>query len=58
MVTAHELNDLNSWKLNRYDKDVTEFNLDDYIYEKESVNDKALDIIKSVKENGVKGTAD
>ena len=58
MVTAHELNDLNSWKLNRYDKDVTEFNLDDYIYEKESVKDKALDIIKSVKENGVKGTAE
>lgn len=58
MVTAHELNDLNSWKLNRYDKDVTEFNLDDYIYEKESVKDKALDILKSVKENGVKGTAE
>ena len=58
MVTAHELNDLNSWKLNRYDKDVTEFNLDDYIYKKETVKNKAMDILKSVKENGVKDTAE
>ena len=58
-ITAVELSSLsNNWKLNRYDKDVTEFNLDDYIYEKESVKDKALDILKSVKENGVKGTAE
>lgn len=58
MVTANELNDLNSWKLNRYDKDVTEFNLDDYIYEKETVKEKALDVLNSVNENGIKGTAE
>ena len=58
MITANELNDLNSWKLNRYDKDVTEFNLDDYIYEKKSKKDKALDVLKKVKDKGVKGAAE
>ena len=55
MVTANELSNLNSWKLNRYDKDVTEFNLDDYIFKKETTKDKIVDVLKDVKEKGVKG---
>ena len=55
MVTANELSNLNSWKLNRYDKDVTEFNLDDYIFKKETTKDKIVDALKNVKEKGVKG---
>ena len=59
MRTANELNNFpNMWKLNRYDKDVSEFNLDDYIYEKESKKQKALDIAKNIKDKGLKGAAE
>lgn len=59
MRTANELNNMSGfWKLNRYDKDVTEFNLDDYIFEEESKAKKLLDLAKSVKEKGLQGTAE
>ena len=59
MRTANELNNMPGfWKLNRYDKDVTEFNLDDYIFEEESKAKKLLDLAKDVKDKGIKGAAE
>lgn len=59
MRTAKELNSMpNFWKLNRYDKDVTEFNLDDYIFEDKSKAEKLLDLAKDVKEKGIQGAAE
>lgn len=59
MRTANELNNLsNNWKLTRYDKDVTEFNLDDYIFDGKSKAEKLLDLAKDIKDKGVKGAAE
>lgn len=56
MQTANELSELTEWKLSRYDKPVTEFNLDDYAFDKKSAKQKLLDLAKGVKENGLEGT--
>lgn len=58
MRTANELNNLpNTWHLTRYDKDVTEFNLDDYVFDGKSKAEKLLDIAKDIKDKGIQQTA-
>ena len=58
MRTANDINNLtNNWKLNRYDKDVTEFNLDDYIFDGKSKSEAVIELAESVKEKGIEQTA-
>lgn len=61
MNTANELAELHKWKLNNYEKDVSQFNLDDYVFNKKSLGDKlsaAGNFAQGVQKNGLKGTAE
>ena len=57
MKTATELAKIKKYKLTDYSKDVTEFNLDDYLFDKKSTKKKLTDLAKGFKDGGLEGVA-
>lgn len=57
MKTATELAKMKKYKLTDYSKNVTEFNLDDYVFNKKSTKEKLTNLAKGFKEGGLEGAA-
>lgn len=55
--TANALASSSKYKLRDYSKDVTEFNLDDYVFDKKSLKKKLADLAKILKTGDISGAA-